>query len=290
MLGAVAPSAVGAEAAVVAHEYHDGVVGLAGLVEPVEDVAEALVHTLHERSVGSLFGRIAAVDIRLVETHVAVYRHMHRIVAHVEKPRGAVVAGSVKFLKSLLSESFGDKRAAAPVFFQTLYGEARCAASVLVVAIVLFRQISRQAAVGAACHIDVKSPVVGIFAGGAGRAEMEFADMDGVIAGVAELVDKRRPDVGAGNARHALDPVDVPLRRHDRVVGAYAVGGFVARVCPVSHAVTGCIGSCEEAASRRRADRACIGLGELHSRGRKAFHRWSVEGAVVGGGVGAEWH
>ena len=115
----------------------------ASLVEPVEDVAETLVHALYERRICCLFGRIAAVDIRLVEARVAVDGDMHCVVAHVEEPGGTVVAGTVKLFQRLLRKGFGDERAAAPVFLQAFDGEARRGPAMLVVTVVLFRKICR---------------------------------------------------------------------------------------------------------------------------------------------------
>ena len=135
--GAGAPFVLGGEAAVVAHKKDDGIVRLMVAVEPVKEVAEALVHTLHERGIGRLARVEALGDVFGIETRIAVDGHVYGVVGHVEKEWLAGVALAVEGGEGLEGESLGGEGARAPVLLKAGDGVEGVGRAVGVVAVVL---------------------------------------------------------------------------------------------------------------------------------------------------------
>lgn len=135
--GAGAPFVLGGETAVVAHEKYDGVVRLVVAVEPVKEVAEALVHTLHKGGVGRLARVETLGDVLGIETRIAVDGHVYGIVGHIEEEGLAGVALAVEGGEGLKGESLGGEGAGAPVLLKAGDGVEGVGRAVGVVAVVL---------------------------------------------------------------------------------------------------------------------------------------------------------
>ena len=283
---AVAPARFCSQTAVVAHEDDDGVVGLTVLFEPVHQVAQTLVHTFDERSIGSFLVAQPLANVLGEEAHVLVDRHMDGIMGHVEVEGLVVLLGLVQRLDGFARQSLSGKDTCTPIILQSGNGHQRIGLSVACVAVVLLAQVGGQSAGSMAGNIHFKPPVGRILSRSVDGTPMGFAAMDGVITALTEQFDEGSSYVGIVRTLHLTDTIVVPVGQLHRI--ALAVGLLVALQRPVGHPMAGIVGSRNEAAPGSRTDVAGIRLSEHHALLGQPLHIRRLVGFVVRSLLGPE--
>ena len=204
--------------AIVGHEEHDGVLRhvLAGFLQEVEQVAQALVHARHER--GPVDFALVKHGFQLLvvhalieagETVVLVVGHMDGVVRHIEVERLALGDGFLHRLDGFEGKRLGEERVRAPVLLQPDDGLRRT------LAVVLRGQEATRRTVASAGNVDVVAHGQRVLAGRGARPVMGLAAMDGVVSVLAQNLGERRHQRGVLRIvcrahRVGLDAVEAP--------------------------------------------------------------------------------
>lgn len=272
-----AAAAVHAEAAVVGHEKHDGVRREAVAVEVRHEVAEALVHTFHQRGIHR-FGVVEArVAILLIKPLVRRERHMHRVVRHVKEERLPVRDGLIHRLVRLEGQRLGEEDVLAVILLQAGHVPDGRRASPRA-AEILLAEITAWPACRMAGNVDVEAKVARFGAGRVERAPVRLAGVNRAVARLAEKLSQRRRADRMRRGRVRAEAVDVPRGRLERRVFRVGSGVFAER--PVRDLVPRGVEAGHEADPRRRANATSVGLRELHARRGEPLHVRRVKLAV----------
>ena len=201
--------------AVVRHEEDDRVVGDPFGFEVVEYVAQAFVHSLDHRGVTGLLFVHSRVEVFSDEPFVALNGCVVGVVGEIEV-EGLFAADRVfQCFQRFERQRLGQMDSRAVILRHVLHRGV--GTSFGEVAEVFFGQITLGVAVARTGDVDRESHVVGVRARCAGRCPVRFADVDGVVACVAENLHHRR---GVERAVQAVGDA----------VGLVAEGGGAQRV------------------------------------------------------------
>ncbi len=250
----VAPWSV---AAVVTQEEDQGVVGNAQFFQVVHQVAQGLVHTLHQGGERPDPGRKRFVGtlVFFLEPGIGLERGVHRVVPEIQVEgflfRHRLGDETVR----LQGQRVGQEGVGAVVLVQARHRVGLVAGQL---AVTMLGEIAAGLTEGPAPDIGVKSHIQGIGARLALRPQMPLAHMQGAVPRF--LQQGREGDI----PRFQAGPVPV-----GRPVGPPVV---TIRVDPVGHAVAGGILAGQQRDTRGGADAHGAELAEPHPAGGQALH------------------
>ena len=253
------------------------------MVEPVENVAETLVHSLDERGVGSLFLGESFAQVFGKVAGIAVDGNVNGVVRHVEIERLVVAFGLVERRDGLASQGFGEEDARVPILLKSRYGHLMLLFRVGSVAETAFAEIGGWPSTCVSCDVYLKAPVRRILARRVFGAPMCLATVYGMVARRLQKVDERDGFVGVSAAIDAADTVVVPVGERQAIVTK--VSRFVLFQRPVGHPMPCGVAPRHQTATARRANGAGISLCEHHALGRQAFHVGRFVAVVIEGAL-----